>query len=54
MAAMDGQATPWDDKEYAFLGNVTQGVIVTVEFPANALQVVGNVRAKTSDYILAN
>jgi hypothetical protein len=54
MAVMDGQATPWDDKEYAFLGDITQGVIAMVEFPANAFQVVGNVRAKTSDYILTN
>jgi hypothetical protein len=52
--AMDGQANPWDDKEYAFLGDVTQGVITTVKFPNDAFQVVGNVRAKTSDYIVTN
>ncbi len=49
--AMDGRATPWDGNSYAFLGDVTQWVINTVELPANAFRTIVNVQAKTSDYI---
>jgi hypothetical protein len=49
---MDGQMTPWDGRCYASLGEVTQGVVTTVNFPDHAFRSVGNIRAKTSDYIL--
>jgi hypothetical protein len=52
--SMDGRETPWDGNSYAYLGDVTQGVITTIELPATAFQSVANIRAKTSDYIITN
>jgi hypothetical protein len=51
---MDGRETPWDGKTYAYLGDVTQGVITTLELPNTIFQSVANIRVKTSDYIVTN
>jgi hypothetical protein len=47
---MDAQTTPRDGNCYAFLGEVSQGIVMTVAFPNNAFLMIMNVRAKTSDY----
>jgi hypothetical protein len=51
---MDRHTTPWDSKSYAFLGNVTQGVLTTVGLLSTTFRTIVNVRAKTSDYIVTN
>jgi len=54
VSALDGVATPWDGKGFAFLGEVTQTTVTTVDFPANAFRAIMNTRAKTSDYIVTH
>ncbi len=46
--------SPWDGNTYAFLGEITQGVITTVNFPNTSFNPVMNVRSKTSDYIVTH
>jgi hypothetical protein len=50
-SALDGTPTRWDDKSFAFLGEVLQGLISIVEFPTNAFETV-TLQARTADYIL--
>jgi hypothetical protein len=52
IGSMDGQVTPWDGRAYASLGEVTQGVVTTVNLPHDAFHIVANIRAKTTDYII--
>ncbi len=51
---MDGQTSPWDGNSYAFLGEITQGVVTTVNFPNNSFNPVMNIRSKSSDYIVTH
>jgi len=44
--------TPWDNNLYAFLGEVVQGHITMVAFPAMAFNVIEDVPARTEDFIL--
>jgi len=52
IGSLDGSPTPWDGLSYAFLGELTQGVVTTVELHNNAFSAVNNVRAKTCEYIV--
>ncbi len=52
--SLDGQVTPWDGNCFAFLGEVTQGSVSTVDLPLNVFRTVGYVQAKTSDYIVTH
>jgi hypothetical protein len=54
VSSLDGNLTPWDGQIFAFLGEITQGMITTVELPANAFRTVNNVRAKTCEYIISH
>ncbi len=36
--ALDGTATQWDDRSFAFLGDLVQGLITTAVFPDNAFK----------------
>jgi hypothetical protein len=51
---LDGQTSPWDGNSYAFLGEITQGVVTTVNFPNNSFNPVMNIRSKSSDYIVTH
>jgi hypothetical protein len=53
-SALDGRVTQWDNKIYAFLGDVTQDIATTICFPANAFTTIANMVAHTEEYILAN
>jgi hypothetical protein len=52
VSSLDGNPTPWDGQNFASLGEITQGMITTVELPANVFRTVNNVRAKTCEYII--
>ncbi len=52
VSALDGQPTPWDGQTFAFLGELVQGMVTTIELPAQAFQVVNHARAYTAEYIL--
>jgi hypothetical protein len=54
VGALDGQMSPWDGNTYAFLGEITQGVVTTVNFPNTSFNPVMNMRSKTSDYIVTH
>jgi hypothetical protein len=54
ISSLDGNPTPWDGLNFAFLGEITQGMITTVELPANVFRTVNNVRAKTCEYITSH
>jgi hypothetical protein len=54
VGALDGRLSPWDGNSYAFLGEITQGVATTVNFPNTSFNPVMNVRSKTSDYIVTH
>jgi hypothetical protein len=51
MAALDGSTTPWDDRSFAFLGEVVQKLVSIVVFPEDAFESV-TVRVKTVNYML--
>jgi hypothetical protein len=51
VGALDGEATRWDDKSFAFLGDLVQGMASIVGFPENAFDIV-TLRARTEDFIL--
>jgi len=51
ISSIDGSLSPWDDLSFAFLGEVTHGLISTVSFPTAAFDVV-NLRVKKLNYIL--
>jgi hypothetical protein len=52
--SLDGSPTPWDMKSFAFLGEITQGFVSTIELPNMVFRTVANIRAKTSDYIVTH
>jgi hypothetical protein len=52
VSALDGQPTPWDSQTFAFLGELVQGMVTTIELPAQAFQAVTHARAYTAEYIL--
>ena len=54
ISSLDGNPTPWDGLTFAFIGEITQGMITTVELPANVFRTVNNVRARTCDYIISH
>jgi hypothetical protein len=54
VGALDGQTSPWDGNSYAFLGEITQGVVTTVNFLNNSFNPVMNIRSKSSDYIVTH
>lgn len=45
-SALDGQTTPWDGVSFAYLGEIIQGVVSTIEFPATCFFYVANICAK--------
>jgi hypothetical protein len=51
--ALDGTSTPWDNKSYAFLGEVIRGQVSIVNFPENAFEEI-NVWVKTDAVMLQN
>lgn len=53
-SALDGQTTLWDGVSFAFLGDLVHGMVTTVMLPGNAFRVVGNIWAKTADYMVTN
>jgi hypothetical protein len=52
--ALDGQVTPWDGVNFAYIGEIMQGQINTVILPENSFRVVRNIRAKSSAYIVTH
>jgi hypothetical protein len=48
---MDGTTTPWDDRSFAFLGDIVRGLIMTVMFPEDAFDEV-TTRTRTIDYMV--
>ncbi len=36
MSALDGTASRWDDRSFAFVGDHVQGMITTIDFPNDA------------------
>jgi hypothetical protein len=53
-SALDGHVTPWDNQCYLFLGEVTQEIITTATFPANAFTTTTNNLVYHEEYILNN
>ncbi len=51
MTALDGSTTPWDDRSFAFLGEVVQRLVSIVVFPEDAFEPV-TTRVKTVNYML--
>ncbi len=51
MAALDGSTTPWDDRSFAFLGEVVHKLVSIVVFPEDAFDTI-TVRVKTVNYML--
>jgi hypothetical protein len=49
--SLDGEATPWDGRSFAFLGEIIQGFVSTIILPDNAFRMIVNVQAQTSDYM---
>jgi hypothetical protein len=54
VGSLDGQATPWDGSNFAYLGELTQGVVTTINLPNTAFRTIANVHARTSDYIVTH
>jgi hypothetical protein len=52
MSLLDGRATPWDGQDFAFLGEVTQSIVMTVFLLNTTYCAVMNTRVKRSDYIV--
>jgi hypothetical protein len=52
--SLDGQTTPWDGNCFAFLGEMKQGYIASINFPSTAFWTVGNVLSHSSDYIVTH
>jgi len=48
---LDGTPTPWDNKSFAFLGDLVQNLISTIQFPDNAFEEI-QVQVQTADYML--
>jgi hypothetical protein len=53
-SSLTGNTTPWDGQLFAYLGEVLQGMVTTIQLPATLFQTVHNVRVKTSDYMVAH
>jgi hypothetical protein len=49
--ALNGDTTSWDGQCFVYLGEITQGVVTTIQLPDNAFRTISNVYAKTSDYM---
>jgi hypothetical protein len=54
VSALDGTATPWDGQGFASIGEVTNMSVTTVLFPDTVFRTAMNVRAKSTDYIIAH
>jgi hypothetical protein len=50
---LDGRVTPWDGKCFAFLGEVSHGVVTTVTLPDNAFRTV-QARVRPVDYFVTH
>jgi len=53
VSSLEGVPTPWDNKSFAFLGDLVQNLISTIQFPDNAFEEI-TLHAKTVDYMLQN
>jgi hypothetical protein len=51
ISSLDGTPTPWDNKSFAFLGDLVQNLISTIQFPDNAFEEI-QVQVQTADYML--
>jgi hypothetical protein len=51
VAAMDGTTTPWDDRSFAFLGDIVRGLITTIMFLDDAFDEI-TIRTRTIDYMV--
>jgi len=51
LSSLDGTPTPWDTQSFAFIGDLVQNLISTIQFPDNAFEVI-QVRVRTADYML--
>jgi hypothetical protein len=53
VSSLEGITTPWDNKSFAFLGDLVQNLILTIQFPDHAIEEI-TVHAKAVDYMLQN
>jgi hypothetical protein len=50
-SALDGTTSPWDGSIFAFLGDLVQGVITTIQLPALMFRFVPNTRTHAAEHI---
>jgi len=53
-SALDGTTLPWDGLIFAFLGDLVQGVITTIQLPALMFRFVPNTRTRSAEHIVTN
>ncbi len=53
-SSLTGTTTPWDGQLFAYLREVLQGMVTTIQLPATLFQTMHNVRVKTSDYMVTH
>ncbi len=50
-SALDGTDTPWDGLTFAFLGDLVQGVVTTIQLPTTMFRFLPNTRTRSAEYI---
>ena len=53
-SALDGTTSPWDGLTFAFLGDLVQGVVTTIQLPTLMFPLVPNTRTRSAEHIVTN